>query len=150
MKNFIRSFRKKYQPSPNPEVLLTALDFKGAGRRNECFLNAFVAVNRFDEVEKYVLGYVYFKSDVEPSPQEHAWVKVGDRYHDPTIQPESQSRRFRYSPVFELSNEEVKQIIYSQHTQEEQELIKKGEFPFEPPTIGEVVEHNKALQRTSR
>lgn len=133
-----------------PDDLLAALDFKGAGKRNECFLNAFVAVNRFTEVEKYVLGYVYFKSDIEASPQEHAWVKIGNKYYDPTIQPEKQTKTFRYSPVFELSNEEVKKIIYSQHTEAEQDLIKKGEFPFEPPTISDVVTHNKALQRSSR
>lgn len=108
-------------------------------------MNAFVAVNRFTEVEKYVLGYVYFKSDIESSPQEHAWVKLGNSYHDPTIQPENQPRKFRYSPVFELSNEEVKRVIYSQYTYPEQELIKKGEFPFEAPTISDVVKYKKAF-----
>lgn len=150
MKIFIKSFVKKYQPKPTPEQLLIALEMKGAGRKNKCFWNAMVAVNKFIEVDKYVLGWVYFKSDKEKSPQEHAWIKINNDYHDPTIKPEIEFRRFRYSPVFELSNEELKSIIYAQHSAAEQELIKKGGFPFEPPTMRDVIEHNKALRRTSR
>ena len=145
--NFIhrlKSYSKKNRITRCPEWLLSVLNEKGVGNKNECFVNAMVAVNRFDDVDKYILGWCYFTSKVEKSPVEHAWIKIGNEYHDPTIIPENQKRQFRYTPVFELDNEEVKKIIYSKHTEEECELIKKGEFPFDPPNIQDVKNYRNA------
>lgn len=138
--SLIKSFYCKYQPKECPPNLLAANNAFGAGARNQCFRNAFTAVNRFTEIDKYVLGWLYFKSNntSEKSPVEHAWVKSGNLYYDPTPIDTGTFSAFRYAPVYELSNEETKEIIYSMHSPDECELIKVGQLSFSPPAMQDV------------
>ena len=137
----VKSFYCKYQPKECPTNILVGNNAYGAGARNQCFSNAFTAVNRFTEIDKYVLGWLYFKSNnksSEKSPVEHAWVKSGSCYYDPTPIDTSTVYALRYAPVYELSNAETKEIIYSMHSPDECELIKAGQFAFALPDIKDI------------
>ncbi|MGZ8257414.1 MAG: hypothetical protein ACXWTX_06565 [Gallionella sp.] len=133
----------KYQPKTCPPDLLSKSTASyGAGHSNECFTNAFVAANKFQPIDAYVLGWLYFKSKnkSEKSPVEHAWIKSGNLYYDPTPLDKGTHSGFRYAPMYELSSDKANEIIYSRHSSEECELIKKGKLEFEPPNMKEVKE----------
>lgn len=128
----------RYQPQQLPSNLLTALEVYGAASRNECFSNAYNAVKNFTVVEKYVLGLIFFKSGNEESPVEHAWVKIGNTYHDPTPLNNKTHGSFRYAPIYECSKTEIADIILSMHTVQECALIKAGKFNYFPPQLKDV------------
>lgn len=104
-----------------------------------------IAIERIPEVDRYILGWIYNKSDSARTPQEHAWIKIGKIYYDPTLHHENSSNLIRYSPSFELTLDEMKSVIYSNHTEEEQLLMQKGLCSPSPPTIADIIAYRKSL-----
>ncbi|WP_413702152.1 hypothetical protein ACLKMH_12065 [Psychromonas sp. KJ10-10] len=145
LKYYLKSYLKKNRMAERCEPLIKELNISGFGERNYCFANAMKALHSKQNVDKYVLGWLYFTSKTESSPVEHAWVKIGDEYHDPTPIDNKEKLKLRYSPVFELDKKEVKEVIDSLLTSEELEQSKRGEVvSFYPPMIQHVKDFRNA------
>lgn len=81
---------EKIQVSPMPQVFFEWLDGLGLVRPKMCWHNCFWAVIQGGSLGRidlsYVLGWVTHESDGIPA--RHAWLKCGDKYYDPTLEPQ--------------------------------------------------------------
>ena len=83
-----------------------------------CFYNAamMLSVMRRNDV-KYVVGYVS-----APVPFEHAWIRVGESYYDPTWEILNKSFGSEYLPLIEMWWEELDKVMNCMGTDEPPDL----------------------------
>lgn len=131
-----------YQPKILSKHLIEVLDSEDSYDQTRCHLNAMIALDRIPEVERYVLGWVYSKTTSVRT--ESAWIKIGNNYYDPSLRPNTTTNIQRYSPCFELTNDELLSIIYSKLSTAQQERMMKGLILHPPPTISDVLIYSRS------
>jgi hypothetical protein len=97
------------------EIFIDSLSFRELERfgsnncctPNQCFSNCAKAVTNFDLAEKYVLCFV---AQVGGRRYGHAIVKLGEKYFDPTLQPQGLSG-LRYWMSSEYTKKEVRNLV---------------------------------------
>lgn len=97
---------------------------EGLVERRACFYNSAMMVSvMFRSDMKYVVGYAS-----APIPFEHAWIRVGELYYDPTWEICNKSLGSGYLSLCEMSLEELEKIMHAMKTDIPPDLVAMRRF----------------------
>ena len=95
--------------SPLPPSLKDLLQRKGLMAPKMCFQNSFIAVMMTMGKGKHDLSYVlgWITHEADGIRTEHAWLKEGSHYYDPTLEPQGHHQVCQYELEREFTAEDL-------------------------------------------
>ncbi|GIC06408.1 hypothetical protein Q9L41_18140 [Vibrio cholerae] len=117
--------------------LLESLDLM---QPKQCFTNCLMAVLNMNSKiyprSKYVLCNVSYLGGIF----QHAVIKCGDRYFDPTLEAQGLHRLADYEYKWECTKTELMEMLFDKFGPHELPLMLEGERPFWPLVLNELDE----------